>query len=202
MKAIPIVKDQDLLEALRDPRRPDAAISRLYELYADDMSKLVQRYGGTDADGQDAFQEVVLAFVFQVQQGRYREEAGIRTYIASMMRHKWFNELRRRGRADARAEAFEAERTEVEEDAARILEQKEATAGLQLVLEQTGDSCRKLLTGFYYGQRSMKELAEEQGLGSEQVARNKKHRCLKKLAELLEANPALEQQLKYFLHGA
>ncbi|RYY61057.1 MAG: sigma-70 family RNA polymerase sigma factor, partial [Chitinophagaceae bacterium] len=193
------INDQQLLEWLRNRQRSEAGIARLYSLYADEMARLVQAGGGTYADGQDVFQDVVLAFVYSVQQDRYRGEAGIRTYLSVLTRHKWYNELRRRGRAEGRAERFEADRPALDEGTVALLEHKEATAALQDVLAATGKGCRALLTGFYYGGKSMKELADEAGLGSEQAARNKKVRCLKKLAERLEAAPSLARQLKNLL---
>ena len=195
------INDQQLLECLRDRRRSEAGIARLYALYADEMARLVQAAGGSRADGQDVFQDVALAFVYSVQQERYRGDAGIRTYLSVLTRHKWYNELRRRGRAEGRAERFEAARPALEADTSARLEHREASAALQELLARTGDGCRSLLTGFYFGERSMKELADAHGLGSEQAARNKKSRCLKKLTELLEAAPNIAQQLKNLLYG-
>ncbi|TCZ74933.1 RNA polymerase sigma factor [Flaviaesturariibacter aridisoli] len=195
------INDQQLLEWLCNRQRSEAGIARLYALYADEMARLVQAGGGTYADGQDVFQDVVLAFVYSVQQDRYRGEAGIRTYLSVLTRHKWYNELRRRGRAEGRAERYEADRPALDEGTVALLEHKEATAALKDVLAATGEGCRALLTGFYYGGKSMKELADEAGLGSEQAARNKKVRCLKKLAERLEAAPSLARQLKNLLYG-
>ncbi|GAA4318889.1 sigma-70 family RNA polymerase sigma factor [Flaviaesturariibacter amylovorans] len=200
-KGSTIDTDIELLALLRDRRRAGEGIARLYATYAADMAALVQRHGGTYDDGQDVFQEVALAFVYSVQDGRYREESGIRTFLFAMTRNKWFNELRRRGRAQDRAAIFEQERDALPESATQLLEHKEASAGLQATLERLGAGCRELLTGFYYAERSMRELAADLGLGSEQVARNKKHRCLKKLSELIESEPALAQQLKNLLYA-
>ncbi|RYY99908.1 MAG: sigma-70 family RNA polymerase sigma factor [Chitinophagaceae bacterium] len=200
-KGIPIDTDAELLALLRHRHHAGAGIARLYADYAADMAGLVQRYGGSYDDGQDVFQEVALAFVYSVQDGRFREDSGVRTFLYAMTRNKWFNELRRRGRSLDREARFEEERDALPESAARLLEHKEATAGLQATLERLGAGCRQLLTGFYYGERPMRELASELGLGSEQVARNKKHRCLKKLSELIESEPTLAQQLKNLLYG-
>ncbi|RYY93692.1 MAG: sigma-70 family RNA polymerase sigma factor [Chitinophagaceae bacterium] len=201
MKSNPI-SDSELLDWLRDPRRTEAGIARLYTGYADEMARLVQAAGGSYADGQDTFQDAVLAFVYSVQEGRYRGEAGIRTFLSTLTRHRWYNELRRRGHAEVRDARFEGERPVLDEGSAALLEHKQATGALQALLAGTGEGCRALLTGFYYESRSMKELAKTQGLGSEQAARNKKVRCLKKLTELLETTPHLAEQLKNLLYAA
>lgn len=196
-----IENDASLLAQLRGRRTASAAINHLYTAYADDVRNLVVQLGGNSADGSDVFQDVVLAFVLLVQEDRFRGEASIRTMLHAMARRQWYNELRRRGRADARVEQFEWGREQLANNAAAALEHKEATATLDTVLGALGEGCHKLLTGFYYHQKPMQELAGELALGSEQVARNKKHRCLRKLSDLLENAPALKAQLKMLWHG-
>jgi RNA polymerase sigma factor (sigma-70 family) len=196
-----IANDEDLLALLHDRGEATRGIALLYERYSSDVCNLVQRMGGTHADGEDVFQDVVLAFVYAVQQGKYQALASVRTFLHAMARHKWQNELRRRGRAQAHAEQFEATRENLPESAARLLEHREATNGLHGMLERIGASCKELLLHFYYEQKSMAELAVQLGLENEQVARNKKSRCLKKLSGLMEAEPRLQEQLKNLLHG-
>ncbi|MGZ5247996.1 MAG: hypothetical protein ACXWCR_12885, partial [Flavitalea sp.] len=64
------------------------------------------------------------------------------------------------------------------------------------VLEQIGDQCKKILTGFYYEEKSMKELLVEFSYENEQVLRNRKSRCMKKLKNLIVANANLLNMLK------
>ena len=47
----------------------------------------------------------------------------------------------------------------------------------------------------------MKEILAALHYENEQVVRNKKYKCLKKLETMINENPALHQQLKNLLHG-
>jgi hypothetical protein len=47
----------------------------------------------------------------------------------------------------------------------------------------------------------MKEIQAQLPYENEQVVRNKKSKCLKKLEQLVKNNKQLHQQLKQFLHG-
>lgn len=64
------------------------------------------------------------------------------------------------------------------------------------LLDQMGNPCKQILSGFYYEEKSMKELLTEFDYENEQVLRNRKSRCMKKLKEMIVANPGLLNTLK------
>lgn len=64
------------------------------------------------------------------------------------------------------------------------------------MLNEIGETCKKLLIGFYYENKSMKELLNQFDYENEQVLRNRKSKCMKKLKELLTNNPDLLKNLK------
>ena len=48
--------------------------------------------------------------------------------------------------------------------------------------------CQRLLRMYYYDSKSMKQIMADFGLGSEQAAKTKKFRCMKKLEGLFAAH--------------
>jgi len=46
----------------------------------------------------------------------------------------------------------------------------------------------------------MKQILEQLKYENEQVVRNKKHKCMKKLGELIQSDPLLANNLKAILH--
>ena len=68
------------------------------------------------------------------------------------------------------------------------------------VIEQLGDSCKQVLLAFYYQELSVKEMLSFLPYENEQVVRNKKYKCLKKLEELLNQDPSLASNLKTILN--
>ena len=69
-----------------------------------------------------------------------------------------------------------------------ILEQQEHNMELMRSIQNLGDSCKKILLLFYYEQRPIREILSVVSYQNEQVVRNKKMKCLKKLEEMVRAN--------------
>ena len=60
---------------------------------------------------------------------------------------------------------------------------------------------KKILLLYYYENRSMKEILSELDYENEQIVRNKKYKCMKKLEQMIEEDGTLFQHLKNLLHG-
>ena len=67
---------------------------------------------------------------------------------------------------------------------------------LDTIEKHLGEKCRQILSHYYYDKRSMREIAQLMGLANEQVAKNKKSLCLKKLKEMIRENPAFRAVFK------
>lgn len=194
--------DEDLLEALNDQRRADAGIRFLYRAHFGSLSNYVTTNNGSSDDAQDIFQEVVVSFVYLVRGGKFRGESSVKTFLYAMNRNLWLNELKRRGRANLREKKFEEEKFEHgDERIEKAMESREATKQLLTIVDKLGESCKKILLLYYFENRSMKEILDETAFENEQVVRNKKYKCLKKLEELIGAEKNLFQQLKNLFHG-
>jgi RNA polymerase sigma factor (sigma-70 family) len=201
MKEENLRTDADVLALLGDARTASRGIEYLYRACADGPAQFVLRNGGSEADAQDIFQDVVIAFVHLVQTGRFRGDASIKTVLFAMNRNLWYNELKRRGRAAVREEAFDNGQ-EKETGPGTALEIREASHRLTRILDELGPACKKILTLFYYENQSMREILTTLDYENEQVVRNKKYKCLRKLESLIESRPGLWQQLKNMANGA
>ena len=80
------------------------------------------------------------------------------------------------------------------------MELRQTKRDLLNTLEALGENCKKILLLFYYENRSMKEILAELPYENEQVVRNKKSKCLKKLETLVKSNRTLYDQLKNYIH--
>jgi RNA polymerase sigma factor (sigma-70 family) len=195
------MSDQEVLGLLQNSRTTTEGITYLYQTQAEPLSWFITQNGGAAEDAQDIFQEVVISFVHLVQQGKFRGESSIKTFLFSINRNLWFNEVKRRGRAGDREKKYELTREERDEPAGRVLETREASLQLMRMLDDLGDTCKKILVLYYYEGRSMKEILQTLSYENEQVVRNKKHKCLKKLEEMIQGRQGLGQQLKHLFHG-
>ena len=152
-------------------------------------------YGGNEQDADDVFQETVIAFIDSVKKGKYRQESSVKTFLASVARHIWFNDLKKKERAGIREKKYESARDQHETDISHQIGDLEQRRQLRDLLTQLGEPCNRLLHLFYYENLPMKEIVEHLPYENEQVVRNKKYKCLQQLTGLLKANPALAGQL-------
>jgi RNA polymerase sigma factor (sigma-70 family) len=201
MEVIRNFPDSELVGNLRSGQRMDESVKAIYRSYFDSLAWHIMNNSGSRQDAEDVFQEVVVAFIDLVKKDKFRGESSVKTFLFSLNRYTWLNELKRRGRALAREEKYEMVQEKVELDTSDLIVDREEKAELMRLVGELGETCKKILLLFYYEGLSMKEILETMDYENEQVVRNKKYKCLKQLEQTVNANPALKQTLKNLLHG-
>ena len=186
---------QDFLQA--DINRP---VRYLYEHYYADAATEIRLKGGSEEDAADIFQEAVLILIDKIKSGKFREESSVKTFLVGISRNLWLFEKRTRDRRNVREMHFtlnEAGNTGFsDEDFQDRIFSRPNTDTMQRIFEQVGELCSKILVGFYYNKLSMKDLLQQFHYDNEQVLRNRKAKCMKKLKKILTDNPDLLHQLK------
>jgi len=195
MKVAGKYSDAELIAAVREDQDLNRAVLYLYQQYAASTSSFIIHYGGSEQDADDVFQETVVAFIDTVKKGKYRMEASIKTFLVSVAKNIWFNEIKKRERSGAREKIYERGRDQEVEDVGFQISDLERRRQLRDLIHQLGDSCKKILMLYYYEDLSMKEIVEHLPYENEQVVRNKKYKCLQSLTGLLKNNPAIARQI-------
>lgn len=193
--------DDEIVRHIRAGQRMDEVIRDLYRNNFSNLSWYVMNNSGNRQDAEDIFQEVMVAFIDAVQKNKFRGESTVKTFLFSLNRFTWLNELKKRGRSAVREEKFEKEQDKVQADTGYLIDEREGKAEVIRLVGELGESCRKILLLFYYENMSMREILSSTEYENEQVLRNKKYKCLKQLEQMVNANPALRQTLKNLLHG-
>jgi RNA polymerase sigma factor (sigma-70 family) len=183
-----------ILEELQQPDI-EAPVRRLYENYFENVVAQVCVNGGNRDDGADIFQDAVLVLINKVKTGQFRGESSIKTFLSAIARNLWLHELRTRSRRNNREVIYMNGEETSEEPLQRVFD-KTGTNALKKIMEQVGETCKKILTGFYYENKSMKEMLTQFEYENEQVLRNRKSKCMKKLKELLSNDNDLLTKLK------
>ena len=168
----------------------------IYRQYAELISFNVVTMGGSLQDGEDIFQETVVTFIDLVRKGKFRGESSVKTFLVAVARNIWLNELKRKKSGDQRAKIFETNRGHIENDVLENLNQREKREQLLSLMDRLGDSCRKILTLFYYENLPFEEIIGKMGYETEQVARNKKYKCMRELSDLIRNNPAFLKRIE------
>ncbi|MBC7874128.1 MAG: sigma-70 family RNA polymerase sigma factor [Ferruginibacter sp.] len=201
MEVIRNFPDSELVGNLRSGQRMDEMVKAIYRSYFDSLRWYVMNNSGSRQDAEDVFQEVVVSFIELVQKDKFRGESTVKTFLFSLNRFTWLNELKKRGRALAREEKYERGQDKMELDTSHFIAEREGKAEVVKLVGKLGEDCRKILLLFYYENLSIKEILDTMHYENEQVVRNKKYKCLKQLEQMMHANPALKHTLKNLLHG-
>ena len=192
--------DSELVEAIQEKEMLEPAILQLYKDHAEITRSFIKGKGGTDQDADDIFQETVVSFIDSVQKSKFRQESGIRTFLISISKNLWYNEIRRRQRAGNRERLFEADRDQEDSGVQEIIQDRELKKQLNQLLQDLGDSCRKILELFYYENLSMKEIVLHLHYENEQVVRNKKYKCLQQLTDKMKLNTLAARQINELIN--
>ena len=193
--------DAELISSLMNNSRTNPALQFIYRNYFDVLSRYILNNSGSEQDAEDIFQEVLVAFVNLVRAGKFRGDSSVKTFLFSLNKNIWLNELKRRGRAGVREEKYEKLNAQLDNTADVTMEFQQTKNDLMKVIDELGEACKKILLLYYFENRSMKEILTALPYENEQVVRNKKSKCLKKLESTVTANKTLHIQLKNFLHG-
>ena len=190
MKGDEISNDQRILAGIFS-NDLNAIIHQLYKQYSGMVIAYIINNQGSQQDGEDVFQEALIAFINLVKSGKFRGEASLQTTFVSISRNIWLNEQKKRKSLDTRGKLFENARQPEADPASQLLEREVSEQFLNL-MSRLGESCKSLLTMVYYENLSNKDILERTHYESEQVIRNKKYKCMKELTELIKDNPILK----------
>ncbi len=198
MEIVRKYSDAALIEAIKSPQKTELekAIKYMYRAYYDMLKIYICQNSGNEEDAQDIFQEVLVAFIDVVQRDKFRGESSIKTFLFTVNRNIWLNELKKRGKAEKRNIIFENEKDSVLLDISHLITQNEIRRQILSIVGELGEICKKILLFVYYDNLSMKEILVNVNYETEQALRNKKSKCLKQLEQLLTANPQMAKTLK------
>ena len=191
--------DQEVVEAIRQERDIDATVRYLYHTHFDALANFIRTNSGEENDAEDFFQEALVVFIKVVRQGKFRGDSSIKTFLYAIMRNLWLNELKRRKKALVRQTTYYEQHEQETRHVSELVYENETTQQVLAFFDRLGAHCKKILVMYYYQEMSMKDIAESMHYDNEQVARNAKYKCSKKLTTLLDSNPTLKDAFRHLL---
>lgn len=183
-------RDKRILEdIIKGGQAAEAALRRVYLEHRTAIDRLIRKNRGTAEEAKDVMQEAVLAFYENVKQGRFKGDSTISTYLFSIARYIWLNQLKRKQIEVKKLEASAP--SDFEPALPKRITESENKRQMLALFSQLGQDCQQVLLESIYEGYDMKTIAQNMGFDNEQVARNKKYLCLKKLKAWLKAKPEL-----------
>ncbi len=154
------------------------------------LTFIQENSGGAD-DAADIFQDALIVLFEKVRDPNFELTCHIKTYIYSICRNLWLKRLNKKKKQATLVDTMKA--VELEPQIAQLMEKDEDAKMVAQLLKKIGGDAEKLLVHFYFEGLKTKEVTEKMGYANEQVTRNKKSKCLKKLRELLQDSPLIKQ---------
>ncbi|HEX9650813.1 MAG TPA: sigma-70 family RNA polymerase sigma factor [Cyclobacteriaceae bacterium] len=172
------MKEKEIFE--RICRGDEKALEELYKKYYRMMAKLVITNSGSEQEAKDIYQDALIVFWQKATSGNLTLTSKISTYIYSICLNLWRKELDRKKR-------LSNEEKDTPEYMDMDMDRAERIRIIKNCINQLGDTCRKVLTYYYYEKMSMTEIASKLGFANTDTAKTKKYKCKKKLDELVKS---------------
>ncbi len=159
-------------------------IKALYNSFKAEFIGFGRRYGLTDDELKDVYQESFLALRKQALNGKlFQVKSSLKTYLFGIGKHKIYDmakEKKLHVPYDAMQWQEGEEDIEFSEPPSMLTPQQ---ALLREHFNNLGKKCQEVLTLFYYRGLSIAEIVVHAGYASENVVKAQKSRCMKSLKE-------------------
>jgi len=167
----------------------------LYRTQFKMVESLVTSKNGSQEDAKDIFQDTIISFYHSIKNQKFLMKCSVSTYLYSIARNLWLKRLKKLNKE-----------VEIPHDSLLTLSEKtnildclehdETQKLIANLLTQTGAPCKKLLYYFYFEKLKMRKIADLMHFSSEQVAKNQKLKCMKKLRAIVLKSPFYKIHLK------
>jgi len=190
------MNDQDLLHRLKSSQLKDSEklLKTVYENCYHICEQMILSNSGSRDDAKDIFQDAMVVFYNKAKSDDFVLTSKISTYLFAVSKNLWLKKLRSASKysevSDEYMEAIEGGIEVIDESS-----YSSSARTLADLLEKSGEKCLALLKMFYYERLRMKEISDELGFSSEQVAKNQKVRCLKKIRAVISKYPHYKEIL-------
>ncbi len=180
------LSDEALLQALKI--NETEALEHLYREVFPQVAHFILQNNGAMDDAQDIFQEAMLVTMRYIKKPDFELTVQLNTFLVTIARNMWFKRLRQDKKMPLQQlDALPFSLPDVNDGESKQAMDQQCTIVVAM-LDELGEECRKLLTGFYFDKKSLQELAAELGY-TDGFVRVKKGRCMADLRKRVENHP-------------
>lgn len=182
--------DQQILERIK--QGDQKMLLFLYKRNIDSIRSYILRNNGNSSDVEDMMQESLVILWQNAQKTDFVLSSKLDTYLYAIAKNLWLKQLRKSGRVTL--SDFESDHSP---DIADVSEEysDDKFRVLSKYLQQIGETCKTLLSLFYFEQWDMEQIAAKMQFANADTAKAKKYQCKKKLESLIRQNYTVEELL-------
>lgn len=184
------VQETITIEDLR--QGSENALRQIYELNRDKFLNFARKYGLSEDDNIDVYQDAYIIFYDNVMDGKIQSfSSSISTYLFGIGKYLILDKMRK----NKKLVGNKFDLSLVKEDDYIIqnieMEAQDMTTEQELLAQHfntLGKPCQQLLTLYYYRGFTINEIMKKENYNSENVVKSAKSRCMKTLRELIKSN--------------
>lgn len=178
------------------PPKPDdtAEISRLYLMYKEPFIAFVISHFEYNRDlAEDIYQESFISLYLNLKQGRVKQfTTSCKTYLFQIGKFKILNQLRQnKNRQTVGLYDDYCDNMDYQSEEQKIRDEIVCNEAFSMQ-----EPCCTVLSLYYWEGKDMNEIAKAMNYKSEQVAKNRKSLCMKKLKTILAIRFKSEELIK------
>lgn len=179
------MNDQEIIERIK--KGDEKTLDYLYKKHYKMMVNMIVKNNGSEEEAKDVYQEALIVLWQKLLSSDFVLSSKISTYLYSICQNHWRKELDRKSRLS---------NEEVETSEILDIDQDERVKIINQCINDLGDTCRKILTYYYFDNLSMIDIAEKMGFANADTAKTKKYKCKmeldKKIKTLYKASDFLD----------
>lgn len=163
------------------------ALQYVYQTYRKDFIKWASFKYSIEAEiAEDVFSDAVIDVYQNVLSGRYtrNDRASLKSYLFEIGKNKILNILNRKKISETHLKVISYQQEKTYNNIFETNKNQEITSKVQELMKLIDEKCQKVLTLFYFHSLSMEDIAQEMDFKNEDVAKNKKLKCLRRLQHL------------------
>ena len=187
---------EEIIRKLKSTNEQDneEALNDLYGCLQQPVARFILRNKGNSQDVDDIFHDGLIAFYKLAKQDKLNKDLNIEAYVFTICRNMWAKKLMKAPGELELDDRFHS--IPVEEISVQTIFSKERSDLLDKIISQLGEECNKIIRMYYYQRIRMREIANLLNFSSEQMAKNKKSGCMKKLRAVVLASPYIQDLLR------
>ncbi len=169
------LSDHRVIERIR--QGDEHMLVHLYKDHYTMIRNFVLKNNGNEDAVEDILQESVIAVWRNVQKSEFLLQSKLSTYVMAISKNLWFKELRKKSKFKY-----------VDESVTENMHQQSEPMQLDMdqhiivqMVEEMDETCRRLLSYFYFDGLDNKLIAEKLGFSNTNSVKSKKYQCFKKL---------------------
>jgi len=177
--------DKEVIEGIK--RADEKMLDYLYKKNYKMMVNMIVKNNGTEEEAKDVYQDALIVLWQKILSTDFVLSSKLSTFLYSVCQNLWRKELDRKSKLSNEP----VERGEIND-----IDKIERIEIINKCINDLGETCRKILTYYYFDNLSMNDIAEKMGFANADTAKTKKYKCKieldKKVKSLYTASDFLD----------